>query len=339
MFVVLYRYFVLGASGQRLDTIALASNTTLGVDRLGGAVNTVLDAISVAAVCVAAGVVGFIALIRRRIALAVTSVVLIGGANLTTELLKHFLHRPDLGIDEARAGAGNSFPSGHTTIAASVMVAFVLVLPPRVRGGGAVVGSVYAAVVGIATLSAGWHRPSDAVGAFLVVGIWAALAGVLLRTLRRRGEKVVEAESHRVAGIILWVAGAVLAALAVAALMYTRGITAPMGTLSVRAREIAYGGSSAGIAAASTLMMAVILLTVHRIVPRRTPVPVRAPKPTAAEGGRPRSGGRTTGSGRTGGKSGAGSIAARTTARLRSTTRTASSKRSTGSRDGAGKPS
>ena len=111
--------------------------------------------------------------------------VLIAGANLTVELLKRYLDRPNLGIDPERAGAGNSFPSGHTAIAASVAVAFVLVLPPKARGAGAVIGTFYAALVGVFTMSAGWHRPSDAVGALLIVGVWAALAGILLRVLRR----------------------------------------------------------------------------------------------------------------------------------------------------------
>jgi membrane-associated phospholipid phosphatase len=272
LFIVLYRLFVMTGLGQHLDTVALASNT-LGADRLGRPVNTVLDAISLVAVGIAAGVVGFIALIRRRIALAVTSVVLIVGANATAQLLKRVLDRPDLGIDEARAAAGNSFPSGHTTIAASVVVAFVLVLPPRTRGVGAVVGSLYAAIVGVATLSAGWHRPSDAIAAFLIVGVWAALAGVLLRILRRRGERVIEAESHKTAGLILWLAGGLALVAAVLGLWHTDGVVnLPVDQLSERARAVAYAGSAAGIVAASALMMAVILATVHRVVPRR-PVP------------------------------------------------------------------
>ncbi len=266
--VMLFREFVLTRGGQLVETIALASNT-LGSARIGQPVNSVLDAISIVAVVIVMLVVSFIALIRKRFALAVTSVVLIGGANLSAELLKRYLVRPNLGIDEARAAAGNSFPSGHTAIAASAVVAFVLVLPPRLRGIGAVFGSLYAAVVGIATLSAGWHRPSDAVAAFLLVGVWAALAGILLRFLRRRDETVVEAESHKASGITLWVIGLIMLVVAVIGLWETHMFADPTGALSRHDREIAYAGSAAGITAAACLMMAVILLTVHRIVPRR----------------------------------------------------------------------
>src|SRR5207245_1071112 len=101
---------------------------------------------------------------------AVGAVLLIVGANLTTQLLKSVLVRPVLGIDPERAAAGNSLPSGHTTIAASVAVAVLLVVPAAVRGVSAVVGAVLTAAAGVATLSAGWHRSSDAVAALLVVG-------------------------------------------------------------------------------------------------------------------------------------------------------------------------
>ena len=95
------------------------------------------------------------------------------------------LDRPYLGVDPQRIEAGNSLPSGHTTVAASVAVALVFVLPPRARGFAAVVGAGYTALVGVATMSAGWHRPSDSVAALLVVGGWAAAAGLALMIAAR----------------------------------------------------------------------------------------------------------------------------------------------------------
>ncbi len=275
-FVAVYRFFVLTERGQALDTIALASNE-LGTNRLGGPVNAVLNAISVVAVVIAMVVVGFIALVRRRVALAVTSVVLIAGANATVELLKRYLHRPDLGIDPERAVAGNSFPSGHTAIAASVVVALVLVLPPKARGAGAVIGTFYAALVGVFTMSAGWHRPSDAVGALLIVGVWAALAGILLRVLRRRGDRVVDMESHKIAGVSLAMIGLITLGAAIIGLNVTddtanRAMAAHLSLehdVSAHRMLAAYLGSSAGILAAASMMVALILLTVHRVVPRR----------------------------------------------------------------------
>lgn len=269
VFIEMWRFFVRGEHGQLLDTIALNSNT-IGADRIGGVVGTVLNAISVLAVVVAACVVGFIALVRRRIALAIVAIVLIGGATLSAQLLKHVIVRPDLGVDDARAGAGNSFPSGHTTIAAAVAVALVLVLPPRVRGVGGIIAAGYAAFVGVATLSAGWHRPSDAVAAFLVVGVWAALAGLVLLAAAHRGDRVREKESHRVVWITLTAIGAVLFVIAAVSLRLTDQVArVPTEELSTRRLAAAYGGSAAGIAAAASLMMALVLATVHRVVPRR----------------------------------------------------------------------
>jgi membrane-associated phospholipid phosphatase len=269
VFVALFHVFVETIHGQAVETAALASNS-LGADRIGGPVHSMLNLISVAAVVVAMFVIGFIALIRRRIALAVTSVVLVVGANLSAELLKRELHRPVLGIDPQRAGAGNSFPSGHTAIAASVVVALVLVLPPRVRGIAAVVGALYAALVGVATLSAGWHRPSDAVGAFLIVGIWASLAGILLRVLRRRGDRVVDSESHKRAGLVLVVAALILFILAAIGLRLTdQVVDVDPSALTNQRLAAAYAGAAAGIGATAAFMMALVLLTVHRVVPRR----------------------------------------------------------------------
>lgn len=276
VFVAVYRYFVLTADGQGLDFVALASNG-LGADRLAGPVNTVLEAISIVAVAVSTCVIGFIALIRKRVALAVTSVVLIGGANLSAELLKHYLIRPDLGVDEARAGAGNSFPGGHTAIAASAVVALVLVLPPVARGVGAVIGSLYASLVGVATLSAGWHRPSDAVSSILLVGVWAAFAGILLRLLRRRGERVSDNESHKISCVVLTVLGVIALTVAIIGLRESYQVIGyDPGSLSTKRQAIAYLGGAAGILASACLTMALILLTVHRIVPKRTPVTSRA---------------------------------------------------------------
>jgi uncharacterized membrane protein YbhN (UPF0104 family) len=139
-----------------------------------------------------------------------------------------------------------------------------------VRGVGAVIGACYAALVGVATLSAGWHRPSDAIGAFLIVGIWAALAGVLLRVLRKRGDRVVEKESHKRTELGLFAAALVLLGLAAIGLHFTDQVAAyDPASLTNRRLAAAYSGAAAGIGGVAAFMMALVLLTVHRVVPRR----------------------------------------------------------------------
>jgi len=114
-----------------------------------------------------------LALVRRRFDLALGAGVLIAGANVTTQLLKVDLFtRPDLGLGP------NSLPSGHTTVALSIALAAVIVVPSAWRPTIAMGVCAVATLVGVATVLGRWHRPSDVVAATFVCVVWAAL-GVL----------------------------------------------------------------------------------------------------------------------------------------------------------------
>src|SRR5690606_9371935 len=65
---------------------------------------------------------------------------------------------------------------GHTTAAASVAAAAVLVVPPRARPWVMAFGAAYAGATGISTLIGQWHRPSDVVAAMFVVLAWSGIA-------------------------------------------------------------------------------------------------------------------------------------------------------------------
>jgi len=267
-FVAVWRYFVTTEPGQVLDTIALTGNS-IGRGRVDPVVRTVLNAVSALSLAVATVVIGFIALIRRRVLLAILATVLVVGANVTTQLLKLAIERPDFGVDPERAAAGNSLPSGHTAVAASVALALVLVLPPRVRGFGAVVGAAYLAVAGVATLSAGWHRPSDSVAATLIAGAWATGVGFLLVASRREAASRTD-QPHVLALMMLTVSGVALLAVAVLALGLTdRAPSITPADLGRRRLFTAYAGSAAGIAGTAGLIMAFTLATVHKVVPGR----------------------------------------------------------------------
>ncbi|MFB9185578.1 phosphatase PAP2 family protein [Dactylosporangium sucinum] len=290
-FVEVWRFFVEGLHGQQLDYVAISGNS-IGRTRIEGVVSNTLNGISVLSLTVATGVIGFIALARRRVALAVGAVLLIGGANLTTQLLKALIYRPDLGVDPDRVAAGNSLPSGHTTIAASVAVAFVLVLPARARPAGALVAAGFAALAGVATLSAGWHRPSDAVAALLIVGAWAALAGLFIVVAQRRHGSVEYGEPSTYMTIFLAVISLGLLAGAAAAMYVTNEVLAEaVDDLSRGRLFAAYAGGALGIAGTAGLMVASVLATAHRVVPQvvpdddpSAPPPEREP-PTVRLGG------------------------------------------------------
>ena len=154
----LYRVFVLTSLGQTMDTAALRGaevSHARAVEIMSRALNGT-SLVSLVLVCVAAAAIG---MVRRRIGLAVAAALMVLGANLSAQLLKMRLDRPDLdGFP-----APNSFPSGHTTAAVSVAFALVLVLPSAIRGTVALIGAAYVTVIAVATVWAEWHRPSDTV--------------------------------------------------------------------------------------------------------------------------------------------------------------------------------
>ncbi|WP_200215694.1 phosphatase PAP2 family protein [Micromonospora coerulea] len=267
-FLLVWRFALHTEVGQWIDTVALTGNR-IGQDRIDGPVNRILNAMSVVSLLVATAVIGFIALIRGRKALAVTATLLIAGANGSAQLLKHVLTRPDFGIDPERAAAGNSLPSGHTAVAASVAVALILVLPSRVRVVGAFVGAGYAAVAGVATLSAGWHRPSDAVAAFLLVGAWAAAAGLVLLIFQRERAVVSTEDAHPVAAAVLGLGGVLALVASGLALSWLVDLPElPTDELARRPLFIGYAGSAAGIVGTIAVVAALVLALVHRVVPR-----------------------------------------------------------------------
>jgi hypothetical protein len=179
--VGVYQACVRTPLGQTVDTLMMR-----GADVSHERVVQVLDRalngttlVSLVAVCVAAAAIG---VIRRRVDLALAAGLLVLGANASTRLFKNALPRPDLD----GTSMPNSFPSGHTTAAASVAFALILVLPFAIRGTVALIGAAYVTIIAIATVWAEWHRPSDTVAALLVVLAWGAGASALIRAKRAR---------------------------------------------------------------------------------------------------------------------------------------------------------
>lgn len=168
--VLTWRVFVASAVGQTVEA-AVLEGANYGQTTLWTLAEPVLEVVSISFVVVGLGAAVVVALVRRRWALAAQAAILVGGANLTTQVLKRVIERPDLGD----AAWGNSLPSGHTTVAASVAAALVLVVPRRARPWVAVLGAGYTAATGVSTLIGQWHRPSDVLAAALVVLAWAGV--------------------------------------------------------------------------------------------------------------------------------------------------------------------
>jgi membrane-associated phospholipid phosphatase len=136
---------------------------------------------------------------RRRQVIA--AVIVVAGANLTTQLLKttleHVRHKAFLHSYELPWP--NSFPSGHTTAAASIAVALLLVVPAAHRLLAAAAGAALTAAVGFSVVILGWHYPTDVLGGLLVVGTWgfAALVYLRLRVDRDRAPRTDEVPRPR----------------------------------------------------------------------------------------------------------------------------------------------
>jgi membrane-associated phospholipid phosphatase len=118
---------------------------------------------------------------------AIAAVILVAGANLTTQVLKvvlaHPRYQPILGY---RQIGSTSFPSGHATAALAIALALALVAPRSWRPSAAIAGAVFTLAVGCSVLVLNRHFPSDVLGGWLMAGAWffAVLAGLLVGGLR-----------------------------------------------------------------------------------------------------------------------------------------------------------
>lgn len=162
--------------GQRLDERAM--NTVVAGRDTQLQVLSVLGYVSIGAiVLVALGCVA-VALGRGRVSLAVGALTVIAGANVTTQVLKHGLLERAVVLDGVVAP--NSFPSGHTTVVAAGVGALCLVSPRWMRPLVVPLGAFAVTLTGASTVVAGWHRPSDVVGAVLVVAAWTAVVSLVV---------------------------------------------------------------------------------------------------------------------------------------------------------------
>ncbi|PJJ57643.1 PAP2 superfamily protein [Mumia flava] len=187
--------------GQQVDEAAMEAvyaraetlETLLGV----------LGYVSLASMVLVMAVLVAMALLRRRFAAALAAVGLVVAANVTTQILKHaVLDRPDYGY----GWYVNSLPSGHTTAAASMVLAALLVSPRGLRWMVAAAGSAGIVLTGVSTIVAGWHRPADVVAALAVCLAWGAFAVAAL-AVRRGGSA-----GGSFLGTLVWsVTGAALA--------------------------------------------------------------------------------------------------------------------------------
>lgn len=170
--VLMARGAVGTASGQRLDQLTLSGSRNHD-GLLSRVAELAVETVSMPVIIALFALTAVIALLRRRPALLLPLASLVLGANLTTQVIKHLLVSREVlgpGIEPTT----NSFPSGHSTLAATTMIALVLVAG-RARPLVAPLGLLWSGAAGIGTLVTGWHRPSDVIGAIAVSAAWTFL--------------------------------------------------------------------------------------------------------------------------------------------------------------------
>jgi membrane-associated phospholipid phosphatase len=261
-------------AGQRIDEAALDGR--LASPSARQAAGDLLTTISVGSLALVLALLAGQALLRRRAALAVVAVAVVAGALATTELLKHLLLvRPDL-LPAPSTIDHNSFPSGHTTTAFAVGIAAALAAPPRWRRLVAGAAFLYGTAIGIATIAAGWHRPSDVAAALLVVTGWAA-AVVLTVTLADRDafggaaasaddrdERASWARGRDLEGYVL-VAIAALTCGWIVAVATVAG--RHVGAIELTTLNAAFAAACACIAALAAVLLAALLTALREALP------------------------------------------------------------------------
>ena len=265
---VTWRVFVGTEHGQAVDQASL-DGAHIGQNRLWEVAEPVLDVVSVGFIAAAIVACAVIAFVRRRWGLALVAAGVLVGANVTTRVLKYWvLDRPELG----HGPEFNTLPSGHTTAAASVAAAVLLVVPPRARPWVAVLGAAYGGATGVSTLIGQWHRPSDVVAGLLVVLLWGALGCAVLalgvdtssathpptaalRTVRAGG---TGATGTRVALVLLALVTVLAGAAGAVALRRTWLSDDPVG--STAALLTSYGGGALGIVAVAAASSGALLV-------------------------------------------------------------------------------
>lgn len=268
LFVALYLFAVRTAWGQRLDATAVRGRHALRIETVHAA-HRLLTTIDVASVALLGGAIVGVALLRGRPRLAVGAGIVMAGATLTSEILKHFvLPRPDLGVVDA-LGRTPSFPSGHTTVAMSLAVGAVLVAPSRWRSLVGMLGALYAGAIGVAVVATASHRASDPIGAVLVVTAWAS---TVLTVFIGRG--LDERRETRGPSATPWFASAGLALLVIAFV----GLAVTV--VAIRRNDVdtvdlggAFAAAAAAITGAVLVAMATLLAVLRGIAldPPRVP--------------------------------------------------------------------
>jgi membrane-associated phospholipid phosphatase len=280
-----YVLFVRTSTGQRFDNAALLGSyqqypATRAAD------NAALQRITADSFALVLVALVSIGLLRRRILLGLAAAFTAGITVVGADILKRYvLSRPAL-VSTDYAITTNSFPSGHTATAVACALALMLVSPPRWRGVVAVVAGFYAWGVAAQVQTAGWHRPSDAVGAALLAGAVVALVGAVLLVWRPTATSW--SRPHRIAltilGLVALGSGAGTAFGLLKVLRWLHGHSPSVASTSAIRNDAYLTGVSATVVVVVVVLAVLLLLLGHVDLDHR-PRRVSRPRSTALAAG------------------------------------------------------
>ncbi len=119
--------------------------------------------------------VALVVLIVRKRWIAIAQSAVFGIVSfVVAETLKTTLPRPYL--INLESNSSNSAPSGHVALAAIAGVILLYAVPRMLRALVAVLGWLYATLIGLSVVAGQWHRTTDVIMALLIVGGFALLS-------------------------------------------------------------------------------------------------------------------------------------------------------------------
>jgi membrane-associated phospholipid phosphatase len=172
-------------AAQAKDAVALHDFTLLGGPRMSAVALFLLHVLEPLYFTIWGAALLLLAIARRRPRVGLAVALVMGLAPLASETLKPLLAHPHVRVGAIHIGPA-SWPSGHSTAAAALVLCAVLVAPVRLRPAVAVLGAAFAVAVGCALLIQAWHMPSDVLAGYLMAALWMALAVAGLRASERR---------------------------------------------------------------------------------------------------------------------------------------------------------
>lgn len=161
--------------GQSYEDMVWSQFASLLPAWLEPVVNVFVVSDVVAPVSYAVMAAALVVLIVRKRWIAIAQSAVFGIVSfVVAESLKATLSRPYL--INLESNSSNSAPSGHVALAAIAGVILLYAVPRMLRALVAVLGWLYATLIGLSVVAGQWHRTTDVIMALLIVGGFAMLS-------------------------------------------------------------------------------------------------------------------------------------------------------------------